>query len=128
MFARRCNRSSRSCVHGSFLFFLLTMVVTVGCRKSERKPMTDSLPTWKRDHYQPSDGRALIVYAVYGEFTNKVTISQSEYRTAGIPQGFVLRKVDRKKSGALPFTDEEFGKGVHDKVLLDRIRQAPECM
>ena len=100
-------------MQSSFLFFLIAMAVCVGCRKSEPKPMADSLPTWKRDHYQHGDGRALIYYAVYGVFTNDVTISGSKYRTAGLPNGFVLDKLDRNRHGP-----NENGTVVHKRMIL----------
>ncbi len=90
--------------------------------------MNEDLPDWKRDHYQRGEGRALIYYVVYGEFTNDVTISRSKYRSAGLPTGFKLSKLDRKQQDSLPFTDGAFGKGVTDKELFERIGHAPECM
>src|SRR5882724_4416999 len=101
-------------------FLLCLATAIIGCRKSEPNSMKANLPDWKRDHYQHSEGRALICYMVYGEFTNDQTISRSKYRTAGLPQGFELHKLDRKQHESLPFTDAEFGKGLEDKELFEQ--------
>lgn len=90
--------------------------------------MQRKLPDWKRDHYERGEGRALIFYVIYGEFTNDVAIPGPKYRTAGLPEGFSLRKLDHKQRVPLPFTDEDFAKGLDNPALLDRVRQAPECL
>ncbi len=90
--------------------------------------MNTTLPNWERSHYQAGDGRALIYYAIYGEFSAKAEISRSKYRTLGLPAGFTMTRLDRKQGERLPFTDEEFGKGIADKTLLTPIRSAPQCL
>jgi len=45
-----------------------------------------------------------------------------------VPEGFSLRKLDRKQRDPLPFADGEFAKTLHDSALLNQIRSAPECM
>ena len=102
------------------VFVLLAAMVIVGCRRSEPKPMTDSLADWKRDKYQRSQSHALVYYVIYGKFTNNLAISRSQYRTAGLPEGFSLHKLDRQQRHPLPFTDGEFGKGLFDQALLAR--------
>jgi hypothetical protein len=87
-----------------------------------------ALATWERSRYQPGEGRALIFYAVYGEFTEGLAISQSKYRSAGLPEGFTIRKVTRENGKALPFADLEFAKVIKDKALFERVQQAPQCL
>src|SRR6267378_332213 len=79
------------------LLAIIGMGADVGCKRSNSKSMTGNLPKWERTHYQAGDGRALIYYVVYGEFTNDVAISRSKYRSAGLPEGFTLRKHSRTK-------------------------------
>src|SRR5438034_5908838 len=113
-------------VYKSIICILLAVII-LGCVKAQPKAVTDTLPEWKREHYQRGDGRALIRYIIYGEFTNDVRISREEYRTAGLPERFSLRKLNRRQRDPLPFADGEFAKALHDSVQLDQIRNAPEC-
>src|SRR6266850_6790715 len=90
------------------LLAIIGMGASLGCKRSDSKSMTGNLPNWKRTHYQAGDGRAFVYYVVYGEFTNDFAISRAKYRSAGLPEGFTLRKLTRAEHGPLPFTDREF--------------------
>src|SRR5438552_14749643 len=87
----------RAQVKLSLRLALIVAAALAGCRKSDSKQMKERLPDWKREHYQRGEGRALIHFVVYGEFTNDVAISGSKYRTDGLPRGFSLHKVTRNQ-------------------------------
>ena len=89
--------------------------------------MNDDLPIWERSHFQPAEGRAFLLYVVYGRFPKEITLSRSKYRSAGLPPGFELRRLERAKHGPLPFTDAKYGKVVPDAALFARLGEAPEC-
>jgi hypothetical protein len=88
------------------------------------------LKTWERVHFEPGGGNAMILYVVYGAFTSEPSISGKEYRTAGVPRGIEMRKLNRKQQPVLPFTDGDFANVVRkDKPsLFAQIEQAPECL
>ena len=89
--------------------------------------MSDELPTWERNHFQPAEGRAFLLFVVYGRFPEQIAISRSKYRCAGLPAGFDLRKLERSRHGPLPFTDGEYGKVILDTALVARVGEATEC-
>jgi hypothetical protein len=89
--------------------------------------MTRNLPHWDRPHFQPSEGRAFVMFVVYGTFPAELAISGAKYRCAGVPAGFDLRKLERAKHGPLPFSDGEFGKVINDAALFARVGAATEC-
>lgn len=80
--------------------------------------MNNKLPDWERTHFQPDEGRAFLLFAVYGQFSEEIAISRLKYRCAGLPPGFDFRKLDRARHGPLPFTDAEYGKVIEDKELF----------
>lgn len=89
--------------------------------------MSNDLPVWERSHFQPAKGRAFLFFVVYGSFPETLSISGSEYRCAGVPEGFDLRKLDRAQHGPLPFTDAEYGVILRDNALFARIGEATAC-
>lgn len=91
--------------------------------------MSNELISWDRGHFQPAaGGQALLFYVVYGCFAGELAISRSKYRSAGLPPGFDLRKLERDKHGPLPFTDAEYGRAITDAGLFAQTGEAPECM
>src|SRR5947209_6026419 len=92
--------------------------------------MPAKLTTWERGHFTPGGGNPMIWYAVYGSFAEDISISASNYRTAGIPKGVELRRFTRTRHGPLPFANSVFASrlGKSDPALLARIEQSPGCL
>lgn len=44
------------------------------------------LKTWERQYYEPGGGDAFLFYAIFGEFQQPLDLSQSKYRSRGVPQ------------------------------------------
>ena len=89
--------------------------------------VSNDLPIWERSYFQPAEGQAFILFVVYGRFPEEIALSRSKYRSAGLPDGFDLRKLERAKQCPLPFTDAEYGKVIPDKTLFARVGEATEC-
>ena len=108
---------------------VLGLAVLLGCsRKSSSVPT--NLKTWERTQFEPGGGNAMVIYVVYGFFTNDSTVSGSAYRTAGVPKGVDMRKLSRTNQPVLPFTDGDFAKVLRkdNPALFALIEQAPECL
>lgn len=92
--------------------------------------MPANVKTWARVHFEPGGENAMVLYVIYGAFTNEPSISGAEYRTAGVPRGVEMRKLTRKLQPVLPFTDGDFANLLRkDKPsLFTQIEQAPECL
>jgi len=92
--------------------------------------MTGDLTDWPRVYHQPGGGDAFLFFAVYGRFPADVEVSSAEYRTAGVPQGTSLRKLNRAQSPGFPFSSEAIGELLRPKqpALFAAVQQVPECM
>ena len=108
---------------------IIGLDLVLGC-----KPPSGSLPKelkeWKRARYESGGGDALVLYVVYGYFTNDFKISRTTYRSEGVPRGVALRKLTRAEGPVLPFTVGDFGRvlGKDNPNLFARVEQAPECL
>lgn len=109
------------------LLAILGTPLLVGCNRSDLPPVT-MLPDWQRTRYQAGNDRALVYFVIYGQFTDDVAVSRTKYRTAGLPEGFAMQRLDRKQDGPLPFTSGDFYKVVDDTNLFERVKQSSECM
>jgi hypothetical protein len=85
---------------------LMMAALAAGCRP---KPTPSApLESWPRPAFQPTGGKALIWYQIYGHFPDTVDISRSKYRCDGVPAGVTL---------------ENFWRGDHDKVVTAFLKQ-----
>jgi hypothetical protein len=70
---------------------LLGVLIGGGCQRkegSESGPQgSASLPSWPREHFQPTGAKALVWYQVYGHFSDTIEISRGKYRCNGVPEG-----------------------------------------
>ncbi|MBI3865663.1 MAG: hypothetical protein HY290_27635 [Planctomycetia bacterium] len=64
--------------------------------------MNNAPDDWLRPLFRQPGGRPLLFYVVYGQFETLEHLSQSKYRSQGIPSGFELMR---------------YGAGTHDDVL-----------
>lgn len=85
---------------------------------------------WERSQFESGGSNALVMFVIYGEFTEDLSISRKEYRTAGIPPSVTLRKLSRAQQREFPFTDAEFGKGIgaESSALFEKLRELPQCL
>jgi hypothetical protein len=110
--------------------------MSAGCRPKESSEAaarrTNSLPSWPRQSFEPTQGRALIWYQIYGHFPDTVEISQGKYRCSGVPDGVELQHHQRTDPGDLvtsflkqPF----FAAGLKRSLpaLAGAVDSAPEC-
>src|SRR5262252_2716870 len=88
-------------------FRLLTSAAT-GRREFPNR-MSVELPDWPRSRYQPGGGEAYLLFTIYGEFNPEVEVSRKRYRTAGIPRGLNVRRVEREKYPDFPFSTGPLG-------------------
>lgn len=107
----------------------ISLCLLVGCKR-ESPPMAIDLKSWERVRFEPGGGNAMVLYVVYGAFTNNPSISRAEYRTAGVPPGVEMRKLSRKERPALPFTDGDFAGVLRNEKpsLFASIEHAPGCL
>lgn len=112
---------------------LVLLLVLVGCGRSEpldSSAVQSKLVSWERPQFKPGGGGALVFYVVYGQFPTNIQLSAATYRTAGIPKGVALRKLNREQRSVFPFTDGDFAKviGRDDPTNFASILAAPECV
>ncbi len=90
--------------------------------------VSPDLPDWERSLYQPGGGDAFLFFAVYGQFQTDLQISGSTYRTAGVPEGVDVRKLDRAQSPDFPFDSGPIGKLLEPEqpALFAAIQEVPE--
>ena len=92
--------------------------------------MNVDLPDWPRPHFQPGGGDAFVFFAVYGQFSANVQVSAETYRTAGVPEGFEVRKLNREQTPHFPFSASSIGELLQPKcpARFAAIQEVPECM
>jgi hypothetical protein len=92
--------------------------------------MSDNLPSWPRPRFEPGGGDAFLFFAIYGQFPAAVELSGADYRTAGVPEGINLRKLNRAATPSFPFSSGPIVNVLHPKQpdLFAAIQDAPECM
>jgi len=91
--------------------------------------MPPDLASWPRPHFAPGGGEAYLFFAIYGRFASDVELSGAEYRTAGVPAGISLRKLNRAQSPEFPFSSGPIGELLQPKqpALFAAIQDVPEC-
>src|SRR5439155_24572054 len=111
-----------------FCIAVISLSIFLGCKR-ESSSVVPTLKTWERARFEPGGGNAMVLYVVYGSFTNDSTVSGSAYRTTGVPKGVALRRLNRTHHPVLPFTDGDFAKVLRNDnaAWFTRIEQAPEC-
>ncbi len=72
----------------------------------------------------------MILYVVYGRFSEDEPISGKTYRTRGMPAGVEMRKLSRAERADFPFTDGVFAEAVGKTKpgLLRQVQTVPECL
>jgi hypothetical protein len=92
--------------------------------------MSNDLTPWQRPCFEAGGGNALLFFAVYGQFAAEIQLSAAEYRTAGVPAGLMLRKLNRTQSPEFPFTSESIGKLLRPEnpALFAELQRQPECL
>jgi len=112
-----------------FCIAVIGLSIFLGGRR-ESSSVVPNLKTWERARFEPGGGNAMVIYVVYGSFTNDSTISGSAYRTTGVPKGVAMRRLNRTHQPVLPFTDGDFAKVLRNDnaALFTRVEQAPECL
>lgn len=92
--------------------------------------MTFNLNPWPRPRFEPGGGDAFLFFAVYGQFPAEIQVSGEAYRTAGVPEGLSLRKLNRAESPEFPFTGGPIGELLQPKrpALFAEIQRVPECL
>jgi hypothetical protein len=85
---------------------------------------------WPRPQFEPGGGDAFLFFAIYGRFPASVELSGEEYRTAGVPGGISIRKLNRAGTPIFPFSSDELLGVLHPKQpeLFAATQHAPECM
>lgn len=90
------------------------------------------LKSWERKYFVEGGGVPLIFFAVFGEFGDNPSVSRSQYRCAGIPDGITIDKYDEQvhrevRDGFLEgYSWERVQQG--DPELAKRIVEGPECL
>jgi len=112
---------------------LALLLLLVGCGRTkplESSAMESKPVSWERPQFQSGGGDALVFYVVYGEFPTNIQLSAAAYRTAGIPKGVALRKLNRYQRPDFPFTDGDFAKGIgrDNPTTFDAMLAVPECV
>jgi hypothetical protein len=93
--------------------------------------MADDLISWERPHFEPGGGSAMIFFALYGKFgPMQIQISREVYRTAGVPSGIVIKKLESAPDQDLPFTRGSFARLLEpeEPALFLGIQNASECI
>jgi hypothetical protein len=92
--------------------------------------MSVELPDWPRSRYQPGGGEAYLLFTIYGEFNPEVEVSRKRYRTAGIPRGLNVRRVEREKYPDFPFSTGPLGGLLQAKqpALFASVKRSDECI
>jgi hypothetical protein len=92
----------------------------------------EQLRDWQRPHYRPGGGDAFLFYAVFGKFTQPLTVSRSKYKMAGMPpelqvdsfqRGSGNEFMDSCVEGYLGELLREQGDDLYEEVM-----NAPECI
>src|SRR5437879_2201169 len=112
-----------------FCVTVFGLAVLLGCNRESSSVVTN-LKTWERARFELGGGDALVLYVVYGSFTNDSKVSGAAYRTAGVPKGVEMRRLNRTNQPVLPFTDGDFAKVLRNDnpSLFARIEQSAECL
>lgn len=92
--------------------------------------MTINLNRWPRPRFEPGGGDAFLFFAIYGQFPAEIQVSGEAYRTAGVPGGLSLRRLNRAESPEFPFTRGPIGELLLPKrpELFAEIQRVPECL
>ena len=92
--------------------------------------MSVELPDWPRDRFEPGGGDAYLFFAIYGEFSTEVEVSRVKYRTAGLPRGINVRRLEREQNPDFPFSTGPIGELLQPKnpALFASIQRADECV
>ena len=104
-----------------------------GClRKEATVSARNSLPSWPRQHFQPTNAKALVWYQVYGHFPDTIEISLSKYRCAGVPAGVEVANHARPSRDELVtgFLSRPFFVAALKRELpqlASTVESAPEC-
>jgi hypothetical protein len=91
----------------------------------------DDLVSWERPHFKPGGGSAMVFFALYGKFgPMQIQISREIYRTAGVPAGIVIKKLESGPHQDLPFTRGSFARLLEpeEPALFLGIQNASECI
>jgi hypothetical protein len=65
---------------------------------------------WRRPHYEPGGGNALVVFVVFGQMAQPLSVSAARHRTRQVPPGIELRNLDR--AAAASFFDSPIQSGL----------------
>jgi len=94
--------------------------------------MSDTLESWSRPHFTPTDGKALLFYAAFGALDLTRSLDRSRYRTNGTPGGFKFTSYARDTHSTVL---AEFCQGyVWDELMNEnpelaaQIEAAPMCV
>src|SRR4051812_5599858 len=92
--------------------------------------MSIDLIPWARPQFEAGGGDALLFFALYGEFLSSIELSGETYRTAGVPEGIDIRKLNRSQTAEYPFTSGAIGPLLRPEQpdLFAQIRGVPECL
>jgi len=85
---------------------------------------------WPRPRFEAGGGDAFVFFAAYGEFSSDLQVSGESYRTAGIPAGIDVRKLNRNQSPDFPFTSGPIEQLLQpaQPALFAEIQRVPECL
>jgi hypothetical protein len=114
----------------TLLILVLQLTIATGQTPGNKSTM-DSIKNWDRKYYTKAQDSPFIFYAIHGDFSADFHISNSKYRTLGLPDGFRLIKYG---PGKYPETVKSFLEGYlwedlkkTNKGLSDQIMTSGEC-
>lgn len=94
--------------------------------------MTDSLPSWPREHFRAGGGEPFLFYVIFGSIKIDQPISRGTYKTEGIPKGIELHSYGPENSPEVPqsFLEGYLWDGLKESnpALADAIETTDRCL
>jgi hypothetical protein len=113
---------------------MLGVLVDGGCQRKESAGLQAgaSPPSWPREYFQPTVGRALVWYQVYGHFPDTIEISRGKYRCSGVPSGIEVGNhtgTDREKTWISFVKQPLLAARLYDELpkVAHAVETAPDC-
>lgn len=115
---------------------VLAVLIGGGCQRKETgaagSPESATVPSWAREHFQPTSAKARVWYLVYGHFSDTIEISRGKYRCNGIPDGIEVANHTRTNhdEAATGFLAQPlFVTRLHRELpgLAHAVETAPDC-
>lgn len=89
------------------ILFAIACLICIAISSCGKVSKSAPLEDWSRPRYHRTVDKALVHYAVYGNFTDSLTISSDKYGTSGLPSGVTCERYSRKSNATSNFPDLE---------------------